>query len=197
MDLSFQLPHFLLLDLNIYALLVMFDRFISKVLILFNIVFIVLPLKERWFGISNHLKSKIMSGPLDISLKDKLEFIESLLIPAFDPDNELDSSKKRKEWMRQEAINTNWDAGVSAELIKRYGTVKSLEEAERKLEEVKAERLLEKAEENARKQGKSSIMARKNHLYLFFFHHTFVYLVFRYFSLLDFIRSTAIDSSSG
>jgi hypothetical protein len=97
-----------------------------------------------------------MSGPLDISLKDKIEFIESLLIPAFDTDNELDCSKKRKEWMRQEANNTNWDVGISTELIKRFGTVKSLEEAEMKLE--KAERLLEKAEENERKQGKSSLI---------------------------------------
>ncbi len=99
-----------------------------------------------------------MSGPLEISLKDELLFIKSLLIPVFDPDNELDTSKKRKEWMRQEAISTHWDAGVSAELIKRYGTVKSSEEAERKLEEVKAERLLEKAEENERKLGKSNII---------------------------------------
>jgi len=62
-----------------------------------------------------------MSAPLEISLKDKLLFIESLLIPAFDPDYELDTSKKRKEWMRQRANNTNWDAVISAELIIRYG----------------------------------------------------------------------------
>eukprot|EP00601_Ochromonadales_sp_CCMP2298_P024629 CAMPEP_0173282286 /NCGR_PEP_ID=MMETSP1143-20121109/6724_1 /TAXON_ID=483371 /ORGANISM="non described non described, Strain CCMP2298" /LENGTH=568 /DNA_ID=CAMNT_0014219817 /DNA_START=38 /DNA_END=1742 /DNA_ORIENTATION=- len=100
-----------------------------------------------------------MSGPLEISLKDKLLFIESLLIPCFDPDNELDTSKKRKDWMRQEANNINWDAGISAELIKRYGTVKSLEEAERKLEDVKAERLLEKAEENERKHANVKSLA--------------------------------------
>eukprot|EP01039_Chlorochromonas_danica_P020891 gene20891-25615_t len=87
-----------------------------------------------------------MSGPLNISLKDKLLFIESLLIPAFDPDNELDTSKKRKEWMRQRAINTGWDAGISGELIIRYGTVASLEE-------VKAERrLVERAKENERQR---------------------------------------------
>eukprot|EP00975_Prorocentrum_lima_P052684 11041314-Prorocentrum_lima.AAC.1 len=87
-----------------------------------------------------------MSGPLNISLNDELLFIKSLLIPAFDPDNELDTSKKRKEWMRQEAINTGWDVRVSAELIKRYGTVASLEE-------VKAERrLVERAEENERQR---------------------------------------------
>jgi hypothetical protein len=51
-----------------------------------------------------------MSGPLNITLKGKVLFIESLLIPAFDPDNELDTSKKKKEWMRVRAINTNWDA---------------------------------------------------------------------------------------
>ena len=67
-----------------------------------------------------------MSGPLDISLKTELLFIKSLLIPAFDRDNELDTSKEREEWMRLEANDTNWDAGVSTELIERYGTVISL-----------------------------------------------------------------------
>ncbi|KAJ1407447.1 hypothetical protein B484DRAFT_423651 [Ochromonadaceae sp. CCMP2298] len=92
-----------------------------------------------------------VSGPLDISLKDKLLFIERLLIPSFDPDNELDTSKKRKEWMGHEANNTEWGTSISAELIKIYGTVKSLEKAETLFE--KAERLLEKAEENERKQA--------------------------------------------
>jgi hypothetical protein len=107
-----------------------------------------------------------MSGPLDISLKDKLLFIESLLIPSFNPTNKLDTPEKREEWMRQRAINTHWDAGISEELIIRYGTVKSLDEAERKLE--KAERLLEKAEENERKQGKTK-------------HHPFTFIVFTLF----------------
>ena len=99
-----------------------------------------------------------MSGPLEITLKDKFLFIERLLIPSFDLDNALDTSKKRKEWMGHEANNTGWDTSISAELIKIYGTVKSFEEAEKKLEKVKAERLLEKAEENERKLGKSNII---------------------------------------
>jgi hypothetical protein len=115
-------------------------------------------------------------GPLDISLNDEILFIKRLLIPALDSDNELETSKERKEWMKKRAKNTNWDAGVSAELILIYGTVNSLEkaqqaeakaerlqaEAEAKAErvqaEAKAERLLEKAEENDRKRGKSSII---------------------------------------
>jgi hypothetical protein len=101
---------------------------------------------------------EIRVGPLDISLKDELLFIKSVLIPAFDPDNELDNSMKRKKWMRQKAIRTHWDAEVSAELIERYGTVNNLAKAEAKEKEVKAERLLEKAEENERKPGKSSII---------------------------------------
>jgi hypothetical protein len=97
-----------------------------------------------------------MSGPLEISLKDELLFIKSLLIPAFDPDNELDSSKKRKEWMQARGEKKKWSVDILAELIERFGTINSLEEAEMKLEGVKAERLLEKAEENERKQGKST-----------------------------------------
>jgi cell division septum initiation protein DivIVA len=111
-------------------------------------------------------------GPLDISLKDKLLFIESLLVPAFDPDNKKETPKERKKWMKKEANKTNWDAGVSAELIKRYGTVNSLEKAERLLEEVKAERLLEKAEEKAEralekaeeKEKRSLEKARENEI---------------------------------
>jgi hypothetical protein len=122
-------------------------------------------------------------GPLDISLKDEILFIKRLLIPALDSDNELETSKERKEWMKKRAKNTNWDAGVSAELILIYGTVNSLEKAqqaeakaerlqaeakaerlqaeakaERLQAEAKAERALEKAEENDRKRGKSSII---------------------------------------
>lgn len=104
-----------------------------------------------------------MSGPLVISLKDKLEFIESLLIPAFDPDNELDSSKKRKEWLAIRAEQKKWDAKVAAELIERYGTVASLEEA--KLVKVKAteEAKMVMAEENERKQGKLKPHLFNNH----------------------------------
>ncbi len=112
-----------------------------------------------------------MSGPLDISLKDELLFIKSLLIPAFDPDNELDSSeksKKRKEWLKTRGEQKKWNLDVLAELIERYGTVKSLKEAERKLEEVKAERLLEKAEDNERKQGKSSIICSHSSFFALF-----------------------------
>jgi hypothetical protein len=106
-----------------------------------------------------------MSGPLEISLKDKVLFIESLLIPSFNPTSKLDTPEKREEWMRQRANNINWDAGISAELIIRYGTVKSLEEAkaerkEAKAERKEAERLLERAEDYERRQGKT-----KHHLF--------------------------------
>lgn len=123
-----------------------------------------------------------MSGPLEISLKDKLEFIESLLIPAFDPDNELDSSKKRKEWLQARGEQKKWSVDILAELIERYGTVKSLEEA--KLEGVNAERLLEKAEENERKQGKSSIICSSFIVFTLFLsfpvycHLVFVFIAF-------------------
>ena len=118
-----------------------------------------------------------MSGPLKISLKDKLEFIESLLIPAFDPDYELDSSKKRKEWLQARGEQKKWSVDILAELIERYGTVKSLEEA-------KAERLLEKAEENERKQGKSSIICSSFIVFTLFLsfpvycHLVFVFIAF-------------------
>ena len=128
-----------------------------------------------------------MLGPLVISLKDELLFIKSILIPAFNPDNELDTSKQRKEWMRTRAINTHWDAGIHEELLIKYGTVKSLDKAElekvemerkmemerklekveRKLEKVEMERMLEMMEmerklekmEMERKQGTKIIIS--------------------------------------
>jgi hypothetical protein len=107
-----------------------------------------------------------MSGPLDISLKDELLFIKSLLIPSFDPDKELDTSKKRKEWLETRGVQKKWSLDILTELIERYGTVKSLDEAERKLE--KAERLLEKAEENERKHGKKSIICSRSLFFALF-----------------------------
>ena len=99
-----------------------------------------------------------MLGPLVISLKDELLFIKSILIPAFNPDNELDTSKQRKEWMRTRAINTHWDAGIHEELLIKYGTVKSLDKAElekvemeRKMDKMEMERKLEKVERKLEK----------------------------------------------
>jgi len=89
-----------------------------------------------------------VAGPLDISLKDKLLFIKSLLIPAFDPDNELETSKKRKIWLETRGVQKKWSLEILTELIERYGMVKSLAEAER---------LLKKAEENERKHGKNHL----------------------------------------
>ena len=100
-----------------------------------------------------------MSTRLVITLKDKLDFIESLLIPSYNPRYKLDTPEKRDDWMRDEAIATHWDEGISAELIKRFGTVDSLEKAKGELEKV--EILLEKADEKERKQGKS-----KRHLFI-------------------------------
>ena len=105
-----------------------------------------------------------MSGRLYISWKDKVEFIESLLIPAFNTKNALDTPVKRDEWLANRAEQKKWNSEVAGELIERYGAVKSLEEAEKKLEGVKAERLLEKAEENESKQGKK--------FHLFFVHRS-------------------------
>ncbi len=94
-----------------------------------------------------------MSAPLEISLKNELLFIKSLLIPSFNPTNKLDTPEKREEWLETRGVQKKWSLDILTELIERYGTVNSLEKAERLLE--KAERLLEKAEENERKQGKA------------------------------------------
>ena len=118
-----------------------------------------------------------MAGPLDISLKDKLLFMKSLLVPAFDPDNELETYKKRKKWLETRGVQKRWSLDILTELIERYGMVKSLEEAERTLE--KAERLLEEEEENERKQGKKGIICFHSSFFaLFLSFPVYYHLVF-------------------
>lgn len=96
-----------------------------------------------------------MSVPLEISLQTEILFIKSLLIPAFDPDIELDDWNKRKEWMTVRAQHKKWDE-VANELIERCGTISSLKEANEK--KVKTERLIERAEENERQRGRSNFV---------------------------------------
>lgn len=93
-----------------------------------------------------------MSGPLEISLKNELLFIKSLLIPAFNPKHNLDTPQKRDDWLRERGEQKNWTLEILSELIDRYGVVESLDEA--KEEKVK----IEKAEEDERKQGTLNIL---------------------------------------
>ena len=50
-------------------------------------------------------------GPLDISLKDEILFIKSLLVPAFDPDNKKETPKERKKWMKKECQQNQLGCG--------------------------------------------------------------------------------------
>ncbi len=88
-----------------------------------------------------------MSGPLVISLKDKLDFIESLLVPSFNSKHNLETSEKRDEWLAKCAKQKRWDDELAAELIEQFGTVANLAEAE--LERDKVVRL----QKYERKQG--------------------------------------------
>ena len=88
-----------------------------------------------------------MSGPLVITLKDKLEFIESLLIPSFTPKFNLDTPEKRDAWMTSRAKETNWDEKIFGELLIRFGTIENLKEAkEEKEETLNRQKMLEIAE---------------------------------------------------
>ncbi len=75
-----------------------------------------------------------MSGPLQVSWKDKLEFIASLLIPSFNPKNKLNTPEERDAWLQTRGEQKKWRMDILAELIERYGMVISLEEAEARLE---------------------------------------------------------------
>jgi len=139
----------------------------------------------------------IMSGPLVISLKDELLFIKSLLIPAFNPKNNLDTPEKRDEWLANRAEQKKWDAEVATELIERYGTVASLEVAERKLEEVKAERLQEKAEENEKGKGKTIIICSHSSFFTLFLSFPCLYLLVLSHVVNHVLLSSVISASVG
>jgi hypothetical protein len=87
-----------------------------------------------------------MSGPLVITLKDKLEFIESLLIPSFTPKFNLNTPEKRDAWMTSRAKATNWDEKIFGELLIRFGTIENLKEAKEKEETLNKQKMLEIAE---------------------------------------------------
>jgi len=57
--------------------------------------------------------------------------------------------------LQTRGVEKKWSLEILTELIERYGTIVSLEEA--KAEKVQAERLLEKAEEKKRKHGKNHL----------------------------------------
>lgn len=92
-----------------------------------------------------------MSGPLEISLKDKLLFIESLLVPSFNHKNKLNTPEAREEWLKTRGVQKKWNEEHLEELIERHGTILTLEEA--KAEKTKVEGMLEKES----KQGKNFI----------------------------------------
>jgi hypothetical protein len=80
-----------------------------------------------------------MSGFPVVSLDKKIDFLESVVIPSFDEDLGLKTSKERKDWMKVKAEKyvTKEEAD---ELMDRFSTIYTLEKAEFKLSEAKQER---------------------------------------------------------
>jgi hypothetical protein len=83
-----------------------------------------------------------MAGFL-IPIELKINFLECIVIPSFGPHARNDS-KTRKEWMREIAGNAYGESLEMLMLI--YNTVETLERAEAKLKEERAEAKLERAE---------------------------------------------------
>lgn len=81
-----------------------------------------------------------MSGLSEVSLNEKIAFLESVVIPSFDVDHEFKNSKERKEWMRVTAKKDGWPNGKASLLNRIFSTISSLKDAEEKLKETKQER---------------------------------------------------------
>jgi hypothetical protein len=80
-----------------------------------------------------------MSGLPVVSLDEEIQFLKSVVIPSFDGDRELKTSKERKEWMRLKA-EKYLTIDKANELMDRFSTISTLEMAEEKLLEAKQER---------------------------------------------------------
>jgi hypothetical protein len=74
-----------------------------------------------------------------VPIELKINFLEYIVIPSFGPHARNDS-KTRKEWMREIARNAYGDSLDILMLI--YNTVETLEQAEAKLKEERAEEKL-------------------------------------------------------
>jgi hypothetical protein len=98
-----------------------------------------------------------MSGLPVVSLDEGVQFLESVVIPSFDGDRELKTSKERKEWMRLKA-EKYLTIDKANELMDRFSTISTLEMAEEK------ERLLE-----AKQERQQQHLSAGNSLWIFYF----------------------------
>ena len=81
-----------------------------------------------------------MSGLRVVSLDEKIEFLESVVIPSFDVDREFKTSKERKEWMKVTAKDDGWPDNKAALLNRIYSAISTLDEAKAEKKEAKQER---------------------------------------------------------
>jgi len=80
-----------------------------------------------------------MSGLPEISLDEEIEFLKSIVIPSFAPRLKIGSDdEKRGEWMKVKAEKYLVPEKAN-ELMDRFSTIFTLEKAEAKLLEAKAE----------------------------------------------------------
>ena len=85
-----------------------------------------------------------MPGLPVVSLDEKIEFLESVVIPSFDVYREFKTSKERKEWMKLKA--EKYLAKEKAdELMDRFCTISTLEKAEEKLLKVERQQQMSAA----------------------------------------------------
>lgn len=82
-----------------------------------------------------------MSGLPLVSLTEKIEFLESVVIPSFAPRLKFGSDEeKRVEWMKVKA-EKYLTLEKANELMERFSTISTLEKAEEKLEIERQQRL--------------------------------------------------------
>ena len=78
-----------------------------------------------------------MSALPVVPLDEKIEFLESVVIPSFDVDREFKTSKERKEWMKLKA-EKYLTKEKADELMDRFSTISTLEKTEEKLQQLSA-----------------------------------------------------------
>lgn len=89
-------------------------------------------------------------------MQERLNFIESVLIPSFHPRTILETPEDRDAWLAKRAQEKGWETKLATELIKRYGAVESLQQAQE--EKAGVEKRVVRAEEIESLRGKTSLV---------------------------------------
>lgn len=71
---------------------------------------------------------------VSVSLEEKIDFLESIVIPSFDADHNFTTVEERKDSMANTAMTDGWQEKKAELLLRIYNNISTVDEAMAKLE---------------------------------------------------------------